>query len=86
LVFYIYLNTADGDYVRDRRLSVLSPMVQGYFDLLVEVLDHAKMEGNAMPKQKYIKQQLLRKNPFIFERSGLKSFEGKLLKKFFLYV
>jgi len=65
----------DGDYVRDRRLSVLSPMVQGYFDLLVEVLDHAKMEGNTMPKQKYIKQQLLRKNPFIFERSGLNSFE-----------
>ncbi|ORX49226.1 DUF537-domain-containing protein [Piromyces finnis] len=67
--------TGEGEYVRDRRLSVLSPMVQGYFDLLVEVLDHAKMEGNAMPKQKYIKQLLLRKNPFIFERSGLKSFE-----------
>ncbi|ORX83467.1 DUF537-domain-containing protein [Anaeromyces robustus] len=66
---------SDGDYVRDRRLSILSPMVQGYFDLLVEILDHAKMEGNAMPKQKSIKQQLLRKNPFIFERSGLKSFE-----------
>lgn len=65
----------DGDSGRDQRLSLLSPMVQGYFDLLVEVLDHAKMEGNAMPKQKYIKQQLLKKNPFIFERSGLKSFE-----------
>jgi len=56
-------------------------MVQGYFDLLVEVLDHAKMEGNAMPKQKYIKQQLLKKNPFIFERSGLKSFEGNIIYK-----
>jgi len=60
-------------------------MVQGYFDLLVEVLDHAKMEGNAMPKQKYIKQQLLKKNPFIFERSGLKSFEGNFFFFFFFF-
>ncbi|KAJ3042214.1 hypothetical protein HDV00_007924 [Rhizophlyctis rosea] len=49
-----------------------SPLAPGFFDLLVEVLNHCKMQGDPRPKRSKVAQEMLARNPLLAARANVK--------------
>lgn len=50
---------------------LISPQAPGFFELLVEVLERFRLEGDVRPKRKKVSEELLKRNPLICQRAGL---------------
>ncbi|KAJ3053606.1 hypothetical protein HK097_003873 [Rhizophlyctis rosea] len=53
-----------------------SPMAPGFFDLLVEVLNHCKLQGDPRPKRSKVAAEMLKRNPLLADRANVKDPNG----------
>ncbi|KAI3662539.1 hypothetical protein MP638_000649 [Amoeboaphelidium occidentale] len=52
-----------------------SPRAPGFFDLLVEVLELFRMNGDNQPRRSKVGNEITRRNPLVYHRAGCSSFK-----------
>lgn len=55
-----------------------SPRVPHFFDLLIEVLELFRLEGDVRPRRSKVGNELVRRNPLLYNRAGVENFKGTL--------
>lgn len=56
---------------------VFSPKAPGFFDLLVEVLELFRMQGEEKPRRSKVGNELIQRNPLLYNRAGCSTFKGR---------
>ena len=46
------------------------------FDLLIEVLEVFRLEGDVRPRRSKVGNELVRRNPLLYNRAGVENFKG----------
>ncbi|KAI3634070.1 hypothetical protein MIR68_007674 [Amoeboaphelidium protococcarum] len=54
---------------------VFSPMAPGFFDLLIEILEKARLAGEPKPRRSRVGSELTRRNPLLYHRVGCSNFK-----------
>jgi hypothetical protein len=54
-----------------------SPKAPGFFDLLVEVMEKMRLQGEPKPRRSKVGMELIQRNPLLYQRAGCSSFKGK---------
>jgi len=62
-------------FLNPQELPAFSPRIPHYFDLLVEVLEKFRLEGDIKPKRSKVGNELVRRNPLLYNRANVESFK-----------
>lgn len=54
---------------------MFSPVAPGFFDLLIEILEKARLAGESQPRRSRVGSELTKRNPLIYNRAGISSFK-----------
>jgi len=71
----ISMNLEQKGLIASDDLPAFSPRIPHFFDLLVEVLEKFRLEGDAKPKRSKVGNELIRRNPLLYNRANVESFK-----------
>lgn len=66
----------------DSDIPCFSPRAPHFFDLLIEVLETFRLAGDERPRRSKVGNELVRRNPLLYNRAGVENFKGHSLSFF----